>query len=72
MKKTTVKRFFKKCKMEQISQNDCIDAVFRNKFKTKKLRQLYNLYFAKEKTYKSFTFCKKTNKKTNKKTRKNI
>ena len=66
MKKATVKRFFKKCQMEQISQNECIDAVFRNKFKTKKLRQLYNLYFAKEKTYKSFTFCKKSNKKTRK------
>ena len=66
MKKATVKRFFKKCQMEQISENNCMDAVFRNKFKTKKLRQLYNLYFAKEKTYKSFTFCKKSNKKTRK------
>jgi hypothetical protein len=70
MKKATVKRFFKKCQTQQISENDCMDALFRNKFKTTKIRKLYKLYFAKEKTYKSCNFCKKYNMKTRKNTNK--
>ena len=62
MKRKTVKRFFKKCKKENFSDNECMDALFRNKFTTKKIRELYKLYFAKEKKYKLLNFCKKTKK----------
>jgi hypothetical protein len=63
MKKRTVKKFFDRCKKEKISENACMDAVFRNKFKTKKLRDLFKFYFSKEKTYKGRDFCKKESKK---------
>ena len=69
MKKVTVRKFFNRCKKDNISENDCMDAVFRNKFKTKKIKQLFLSYFSKEKTYKSRDFCKKINKKNKTKKR---